>query len=79
LAKLGVKTKEDSTYLYFDYDYKGYGWSLIYNKDKDSCLLLRNGKPAILKDLTSDEEGAYKDVLDFAIEYHHEKGDAELH
>lgn len=76
---VGVKLKEDEKNLYLDYDFQGFSWCLIYNKHKDKCLILKNSKPANLKILTEDEISAYKEVLDFAISFHHEKGDAETH
>lgn len=76
---LGIKVKEDDNNLFFSYDLMGDEWVLIYNKDKDSCLLLKNSKPAPSKKLTLKETDTYLEVLDFAISYHHEKGDAESH
>jgi hypothetical protein len=77
--EIGIKLKEDEKNIYLDYDFMGFSWCLVYNKFKDKCLLLKQSKPAQLKKLTEDEEEAYKEVLKFAIEYHHEKGDADLH
>lgn len=76
---IGIKLKEDEKNLYLDYDFQGFSWCLIYNKHKDKCLVLKNSKSAILKNLTDDETSAYMEVLEFAISYHHEKGDAETH
>lgn len=79
IYEIGIKLKEDEKNLYLDYDFQGYPWCLIYNKHKDKCLILKNSKPAQLKKLTEDEVSAYKEVLEFAIAFHHEKGDAETH
>lgn len=78
-SEIGIKLREDEKNLYLEYDFGGYPWTLVYNKYKDKCLLLKQSKPAILKTLTNDETEAYKEVLEFAIGYHHEKEDAELH
>lgn len=78
-CEIGINVKEDEKNLYFDYSFQGFDWVLIYNKYKDNCLLLKNSKPANLKKITEDEVSAYKEVMEFAISYHHEKGDAETH
>ena len=78
-CEIGIKLKEDEKNLYLDYDFGGFPWTLVYNKFKDKCLLLKQSKPAILKTLTEDEKSAYKEVLEFAISFHHEKEDAEIH
>ena len=77
--EIGIKLKEDEKNLYLDYDFSGFQWCLIYNKHKDKCLLMKQSKPAQLKKLTDEEKEAYMEVLRFAIAYHHEKPDAELH
>lgn len=79
MSTLGVHIKEDEKNIYFSYDFQGFEWTLIYNKYKDKCLLLKSSKPAQLSKITKQETEAYKDVLEFAISYHHEKGDAETH
>lgn len=71
--------KEDDDYLYFDYILDMDNWALIYNKNKDICILVKNSKPVDLKTLSQEEIGAYMEVLDCAIIYHHEKGDALEH
>ncbi len=74
-----VMVKEDEKNLYFTYHFSGYEWVLIYNKYKDKVLVLKESKPAQLPKLTADETEMYREVLDYAIAYHHEKGDAETH
>ena len=71
--------KEDENYLYFDYLIDPNEWALVYSKNKDICVIIKNGKPVDLKTLTEVEVSAYKEVLDCAIVYHHEKDDALEH
>lgn len=77
--EIEVEVSEDEKNLNFHYKYMGFRWCLIYDKNKDKCLLLKNGKPANVPKLSNHETEMYKEILSFAIEFHHEKGDAELH
>lgn len=79
MKSLTVKINEDDSNIYLDYVLNTDRWTLIYSKEKDKCILLHNAKPAQLKRLTPVQESAYKEVLEYAIIYHHEKGDAQTH
>lgn len=63
--------KEDDKFMYFTYFLADHSFTLIYNKEKESCLLLRNGKPAILEELNEDEEFHRAEVTHFLTRYHH--------
>lgn len=54
-------------------------WSLIYDKNKDICMLLKNKKPAIINELSFNESEAYKEALDIAITYHHDRDGETTH
>ena len=79
MKSLTVKIREDERNVYLDYTLGYDRWTLVYSKEKDKCLILQNSKPAQLKHLTPIQESAYKEVLEYAIIYHHEKGDAQTH
>lgn len=76
---MGVKIDEDEKYLYFDYTVGINSWTLVYHKEKDLCYLRRNNKIFDVKRLLEDEMKAYKDVLSYAVEFHHDKYDANEH
>lgn len=64
--------KEDEKNMYFTYFVRDHSFTLIYNKDKDHCILLKNGKAADLKLLSEEETLTYKDVLQDLCRYHHD-------
>lgn len=68
-----VKLKEDDDYLYLFYRDTETDYCLIYDKNKDLCEVLKNGKMAQLKAFTDQETERYKEVLDIAITYHHDR------
>lgn len=67
--------KEDDENMYFQYNFTADQFTLIYNKDKDICLILKNGTKADIKKLRHEEVERYKDVLCMAINYHHDRED----
>lgn len=74
-----VKITEDEDNLYLKYHFHLVDWVLIYRKEKDICLLLKGTRKADLTKMSQDEIEVYKEVLEYAIIYHHEKGDALEH
>lgn len=65
--------KEDDEYLYFSYKMSKIDYCLIYNKEKDICMVVKDGRAADLKSMSSAETERYKEVLDIAICYHHDR------
>lgn len=68
-----IKCDEDLHSLYFFYKEADDKFCLVYDKEKDLCSILKNGKLAVLKELTPVETERYKEVLDIAINYHHDR------
>lgn len=68
-----IKLYEDDNHVYCDYSLGKDKFSLIYEKEKDICLLVKNKKPANLNLLIDDEVKRYKEVLDIIICYHHDR------
>ena len=52
-------------------------FDLVYDKNKDKVLLIKNGKPANDNILRQDERDKFKEVLDIAICFHHDREDTE--
>lgn len=69
-----IRLDEDVNALYLFYNESDSKYCLVYDKEKDKCDVLKNGKHAKLKELTSLETERYKEVLDIAINYHHDRG-----
>lgn len=68
-----LKLDEDHNSLYFFYNELGNKYCLVYDKEKDKCDVLKNGKHAVLSKLSTEETERYKEVLDIAICYHHDR------
>ena len=68
-----IRFREDDTNIYFEYKISPDNYCLIYSKEKDVCMVIKNGKAADLKKLSEDETLRYKEVLDIAICYHHDR------
>lgn len=62
---------EHDHYLFAYYDIGLEDYCLIYDIDKDICLLAKNDKPADLKALSDLETLHYKAVLKAVIKLHH--------
>lgn len=69
-----IRLDEDVHSLFLFYNDGSNKYCLVYDKEKDKCDVLKNNKQAKLKELTSLETQRYKEVLDIAINYHHDRG-----
>lgn len=65
--------KEDDDNIYLSYKHLQDNFCLIYAKEKDICMVVKNGQAADIKALTENETKRYKEVLDIAICYHHDR------
>jgi len=54
-------------------------FDMIYQKEKDSVRLYREGEPASLERMTEEEIASYKEALEICIVYHHNRETADLH
>lgn len=71
--------KEDQSYLYLVYKVGPNNMTLIYDKDKDVILLLNNGQVQEVSSLKENETERYREILDIAICYHHDRDNETLH
>lgn len=71
-----LKLHEDQNHLFLDYQHLNDKFSMIYSKEKDLVLILKNKRPVDLNKLSKSETERYKDVLDIAITYHHNRDGA---
>lgn len=65
--------QETDDNLFFEYRVSEIPFTLIYSKEKDICMILKEGRACELKKLTETETERYKEVLDIAICYHHDR------
>lgn len=72
-AKDEFKILEDETTIVLKYIHAQDFFDLVYDKNKDKVLLMKNGKPANSKLLRDDETQRFKEFLDVAICYHHDR------
>ena len=68
-----LEMREDKENLYFDYSISENLYSFIYKKDKDICMMLKNGKPVNHDKLSTEETAWFEDVRCIAINYHHDR------
>lgn len=68
-----LKLVETTEILVFKYKHSPDLFELIYYKDRDKCMVMKNGKPAELNKLNGSETMKYKEVLEIAINYHHDR------
>lgn len=69
----GLKLTETPEILVLKYKHNPDMFELIYYKEKDKCMVMKNGKPAELAKLNDSEVFKYKEVLEIAINYHHDR------
>lgn len=67
------KILDDEKTLVVKYSHAGDLFDLVYDKNKDKVLLMKNGKPVNYKLLRDDETERYKEFLDVAICYNHDR------
>lgn len=72
-SEFDLKMDEDVKSIFWYYRIGDHKFTLIYDKEKDLCDVIKNGKHAELKKLTDLETERYKEVLDIAIAYHHDR------
>lgn len=72
-TEFDLKMDEDIKSIFWHYKVDKDKFILVYDKDKDLCDVIKNGKHADLKKLTTSETERYKEVLDIAIAYHHDR------
>ena len=70
---------ENEDVLVFKYSIENARFDMIYHKDKDKVMVLRNELPMRLEELSAKELEAYKQALDICICYHHDKENEALH
>lgn len=71
------KIIEDTDSFVIKYSHARDMFDLVYNKTKDKVLLIKNGKPANDNVLRQDEREKFKEILDIAICFHHDREDTE--
>lgn len=52
-------------------------FDMIYHKEKDKVMLMRDGEP--VSKMSALEELSYKEALDICISYHHNRENEQLH
>lgn len=67
------KIIEDTDQLVIKYLHAADRFDLVYDKSKDKVLLIKNGKPANDNVLRQDEKDKFKEILDIAICFHHDR------
>lgn len=67
------KILEDEGTIVLKYTHAQDFFDLVYDKNKDKVILMKNGKLANSKDLREDETDRFKEILDVAICYHHDR------
>ena len=72
-TEFDLKMDEDIKSIFWYYRIGHDKFTLIYDKDKDLCDILKNGKHAELKKLSQLETERYREVLDIAICFHHDR------
>lgn len=72
-TEFDLKMDEDIKSIFWHYKVDKDKFILVYDKDKDLCDVIKNGKHADLKKLTTTETERYREVLDIAIAYHHDR------
>lgn len=72
-TEFDLKMDEDIKSIFWHYKIEKDKFILIYDKEKDLCDVIKNGKHADLKKLTKSETERYREVLDIAIAYHHDR------
>lgn len=68
-----LEVREDKENLYFDHSISENLYSFIYKKEKDICMMLKNGKPINETALTQEELEWFEDVRCVAINIEHER------
>ena len=54
-------------------------FDLIYHKEKDLVIVLKNGSHCGLEAMTPREVDSYKEALEICVCYHHNREDEPLH
>lgn len=72
-TEFDLKMDEDIKSIFWYYKVEQNKFTLIYDKEKDLCDVLKNGKHAELKKLSQIETERYREVLEIAIAYHHDR------
>lgn len=72
-SEFDLKMDEDVKSVFWYYVIGKNKFTLIYDKEKDLCDVIKDGKHAELKKLSGLETERYKEVLDIAIAYHHDR------
>lgn len=67
------KIIDEEDHLFLNWTFKKDAHVLIYNKRKDICMQLKNGRSVNTTDLKPEEAQHYKDALEIAINYHHDR------
>lgn len=70
---VGLELLEDEHIIVLRWKSDTDEFDLIYKKEKDLVLVMKNEKMAKLDALSDLETGRYKEALTIAINYHHER------
>lgn len=70
---------ENDLIINLRYRLGNHDFDMIYHKEKDKVMLLKDGTPAGLDRLSKIEVESYKEALEICICYHHNKEDEQLH
>lgn len=70
---------EDSENLYLDWTFAKEMYTLIYKKSKDLCVQIKNGRYIDTKYLKPEETELFKEAMEIAINYHHDREDVLTH
>lgn len=75
----GMEFHEDDDVITLKYQALDHRFDMIYHKEKDKVLVLKDKKPANLDQMTPYEVDCYKEALEICICYHHNRADEPLH
>lgn len=73
------KIIENETAIVLKYTHADDFFDLVYDKNKDKVILMKNGKLTDHQTLRDDESSRFKEFLDVAICYHHDRDGEYLH
>lgn len=74
-----VKIIETDQYLDVKYSVGMHRFDLMYDKNKDLAMVIKNGVAADLKKLSIQETDCYHEALEMAITYHHDRDGCPTH
>lgn len=73
------KMIESNEQVIIKYKHARDSFDLVYDKNKDKVLLIKNGKPANDNGLRQDEKDKFIQMLDIVITFHHDREEENLH